>query len=94
MDFSIKFDQDISSVPLNGVIMTQRGTVYQRIADGHWRGLFRDVRRDDTHAVSLDRYTEKVHRIMTPLEGAELAFLAGWYSGRLYEMNSLVNANA
>jgi hypothetical protein len=86
MDFSIKFDQDINSVPDGGVILTQDGSVYQRIKGGPYRGLFRDLRRDETHGVDFGRYTKKVHRIMTPLENIELAFLGGWYAGRLFEM--------
>lgn len=85
MDFGIRFDYDVRDLPLGGIMLTQDGNVYQRIASGNYRGLFRDLRRDDAHGIDFSRYTRKVHRIMTRLDGRELAFLVGWYAGRYFE---------
>lgn len=86
MNFDIRFDFPLDKIPLGGVFMTEDGDVYQRIDHGGWRGLYFNLRRADNHATNFLIKSHMVHRIMTPLTGVELVWLAGWYAGRYHEM--------
>jgi len=95
MNFDIRFDCPIYKIPPGGVFMTESGDVYQRIEHGQWAGLYRNLRDiSASGATGFPNSELLVHRIMTPLIGVELVFLAGWYSGRLHEMKQAAQVEA